>query len=116
MIITSKGGGRPGMMPKGTWRCKISRFVQREGSSTVMIIYQGLDSDAKNTECADFVNLETGEWRLRIIYEAATGNKYPQDGQQWDTADVVGREVMVECEHREWEGQDQARAARIYPV
>ena len=116
MIITSKGGGRPGMMPKGTYRSKIARVNQREGSSTLMIIYQGLDGDAENTECVDFINLETGEWRLRILYEAATGKKYPHAGQTWDTADLLNREIMIECEHREWEGQDQARAARIYPV
>lgn len=118
MIITSKGGGRPGMMPVGTHRCKISRVVPREGSPTIMLIFLGLDGEAENTECADFVNLDAAEWRIRLIYEAATGDKYPRDGQTWDTAVLVDRELMIECEHRENPntGETQARAAKIYPV
>lgn len=118
MIISSKGGGRPGMMPVGTHRAKISRIFPREGTSTVLIVFHGLEGEAANTECVDFVNLDAAEWRLRLIYEAATGKKYPGEGQSWDTAELVEREVLIECEHRENPntGEDQARAAKIYPV
>jgi len=118
MIITSKGGGRPGMMPVGTHRVKIGRVQPMKGTPTIIVVFNGLEGDAVNTECPDFINLDTAEWRIRLIYEAATGDKYPSDGTSWDTADIINRECMIEVEHRENPntGEDQARAARIYPI
>ena len=118
MIITSSGGGRPGMMPTGTHRAKISRINQKEGSPTLMIVFIGVDGEAKNTECVDWVNMDVAEWRMRLIYEAATGNRYPAEGATWDTADIIGQEVMIECEHRvnPNTGENQARAGKIFPI
>ena len=118
MIITSKGCGRPGMMPVGTHRAKISRIVPKQDSPTIMLVFLGQDGDAKNTECVDWVNLDTAEWRIRLIYEAATGKTYPSEGTGWDTADILNAEVMVECEHRlnPNSGEDQARAGKIFPI
>ena len=106
------------MMPPGTHRAKISRITAKEGSSTLMIVFLGVEGPASNTECVDWVNLDAAEWRLRLIYEAATGNKYPSEGASWDTADLIGQEVMVECEHKvnPNSGEDMARAGKIYPL
>lgn len=83
-----------------------------------MVVFSGLDGEAENTECVDFINLDAAEWRIAIIYEAATGNRYPSAGESWQTEDIQGREVMVECEHRVNPNTDekQARAAKIYPI
>lgn len=118
MIINSKGGGRPGMMPVGMHRAKIQRITQKEGSNVCVVVFLGLDEEAANTECVDFINLDAAEWRVRLIYEAATGDRYPAEGQSWDTQTLIDREVMIECEHRvnPNTNETQARASRIYPV
>ena len=119
MLITSAGGGRPSLMPIGTWkvRAQVRNGASKAGNQQLIVTFVGLEGDAANTEAVDFYPItEASDWKLGILYTALTGDEYPGAGEVWDSDDLTGLECMIEVEHQEYEGKVSARPARMFPA
>lgn len=123
-IISLNMGSVGAIPPDGAYPVKVTKSdigASKDGNSHNWFLrYEILEADDApewvGKEIQDLVNIqESTLWRVQMVLEAMTGREWRDDNMDFDPADVVGAELIVEGNEGEYNNQKQFQIKNYYP-